>query len=90
MAEKGFGPSDIRSEMEGKRVASPDVTTSAKVSVEDMLKLVAVDVNPTPLESLAPGDVGNEIDVDNPPDFAALNQSFPLSPLVRRSKRQAG
>lgn len=90
MTRKKFDPMDIRSEIGSQNVKTPDVTTSADITPEDMLKLIAIPENPTPLEEIVPGDVGNEIDVDNPPDFEALNQAFPLPQPLRRSKRQAG
>lgn len=90
MDGKEYDPMDIRSEFGNKNAETPDVTTSTGVTPEDMLKLVAVPEIPVPFEEVAPGEHGNEIDVDNPPDFAILNQVFPLPPPLRRSKRQAG
>lgn len=90
MTGKEFDPMDIRSEIGSQNVKTPDVTTSASVSPEDMFKLIAISEDPNPIEEISPGDAGNEIDVDNPPDFETLNQAFPLPPPLRRSKRQAG
>ncbi|XP_073019480.1 uncharacterized protein [Primulina eburnea] len=86
----GFDPQDIRSEMAASMGdKSPDTTPTVEIGVAGM-EIVVVPEQPTPLEIIAPGETGNEIDVENPPDFEALNKVFPPAPMPRRSKRQAG
>lgn len=84
----GFDPSDIRSEMAaagvGQGVPTPPNSPPSTYAI------IPVSGEPVPLEIIAPGEPGNEIDVDNPPNFTELNRVDPLPPLRRLSKRQAG
>ncbi|XP_073039009.1 uncharacterized protein [Primulina eburnea] len=85
-----FDPHDIRSEMAASmHRESHDSTPTAETNVGG-LEIVGVPEEPTLLEVIAPGEPGNEINVENPPDFETLNKAFPPAPMRRRSKRQVG
>ncbi|XP_073046244.1 uncharacterized protein [Primulina eburnea] len=86
----GFDRHDIRNEMAASLgEKSPYSTPSAETNVEGMA-MVSVPEEPVPLETIAPGEPGNAIDIENPPDFEAVNRAFPPVPMRRTSKRQAG
>lgn len=82
MAGNGFYSLDIRSEMasSGMDVETPVTTPTVEPSTADDLQIVVVE-EPIPLEAIIPGEPGNEIDVENLPDFEALNRNFPVPPL---------
>lgn len=84
-----FDPQDIRSEMAGGTqplTSSPSLSPPQRPATEIILR----GDDPVPLEMIPPGAPGNEIDVENLPDFEVLNKAFPTIPLRRTSKRQAG
>lgn len=67
------------------------VTTPEEPSNNPSMEIVPGLEEPVPLENIAPGKPGNEIDVENLADFSSvLNQVFPPMPPSRRSKRQSG
>ncbi|XP_073049472.1 uncharacterized protein [Primulina eburnea] len=82
----GFDRHDIRNEMAARL---GEKSPSAETNVEGMA-MVSVPEEPVPLEIIAPGEPGNAIDIENPPDFEAVNRAFPPVPMRRTTKRQAG
>ncbi|XP_073030661.1 uncharacterized protein [Primulina eburnea] len=65
----GFDPHEIRSEMAASMSKkSPETTPTAETNVEGM-QIVGVAEEPTPLEIIAPGEPGNEINVENPSEL---------------------
>lgn len=77
MAGHNFDPLDIRSEMGYKEDVAPVDTTSDDVVPVTGLEIVHVEETHVPLEKIAPGEPGNETDLDNPPDFSMMHQMFP-------------
>lgn len=85
----GFDPMNIMSEMVVAGVGHC-VTTPPQPPTQPERAIVAMTEEPTPLEMIAPGEPGNLIDVENPPNFHAMNWAFPPSPLHLCSKKYAG
>lgn len=87
MAGAEYNPQDIRCEMgPASRVTTPHSTHE---TTRRYRYFSVVTDEPMPLESIALGQPGNDIDVKNILDFQVLNQAFLVLPQSRRSKWQA-